>query len=735
MKLLNITYRLPISIVQHPNEDILIKLSSGGLVSALNSLPDNNYDLHWLGMADFTVSEWESGKAEYEGQFNLHPVFLSDKLNKNFYEGFSNSVLWPLFHYFPSFVEYSEDYWDAYINANRQIAHKAQQVLKPGDIVWIHDYHLLPLAAMLREALPDITIGFFLHTPFPSYELLKMLPRKCKQYLIQGMLGADVVGFQTYDYVYHFLDAVKHIEGIQHNKFSLMFQNRNIRVDAFPISIDYQKFNSAFSEVEVADERNKLRQLYPDMKIIFSVDRLDYSKGIINRLKGYRRFLELNPEWHEKIVFILVLVPSRTGIKKYFERRRMIEELVGSINGKLGNYKWAPIVFQFSSLNYTQLLGLYTGCDVALISPLRDGMNLVAKEFVASRANKQGVLMLSELAGAASELSSALLFNPLDEQEVASSIHKALNMPEEEQTQRLDTMQQQVSKFDVKYWAESFINETAKHQRDKSKTKYFEYNHKRDLLHAYTQSKKRLLVFDYDGTLAPFASQPHLAQPSTETLETLAALAADPCNQVVIASGRDRETLEAWLGHLPITLIAEHGAFIKTEQWQKLIANNALWRKDVKHIMELFTHRCPGAFIEEKTFGIAWHYRNTDNSMGMHKARELVAVLQHYLENTNTVVLAGNKVIEVKSASINKGNALKQAFEVEAYDLCVVIGDDKTDEDMFMAINDYCHAHTIKVGKGSTTAKYRLETVGQVQSLLAQIANRNQTKLLNAETI
>ncbi|MBS1592886.1 MAG: bifunctional alpha,alpha-trehalose-phosphate synthase (UDP-forming)/trehalose-phosphatase [Bacteroidetes bacterium] len=720
MALLNITYRLPVSFVQD-EDDILIKLSSGGLVSALHSLPGGDQQLKWLGVADFSVADWHKGQAKYEGEFELHPVFLHDKLNKLFYEGFSNSVLWPLFHYFPSFVEYSKDSFDAFIKANTIIADKAAQIIRSGDTVWIHDYHLMPLAAMLRQRCPGVRIGFFLHTPFPDYELLRLLPRHCGRYLLEGLLGADIIGFQIYDYADHFLECVRRMLGLQQRQYRLLYQNRQVRVDAFPISIDFDKFHSAYDEPAVVQEREQLRALYPGMKVIFSVDRLDYSKGILNRLKGYRRFLELNPEWRERIVFILVLVPSRTAVKKYAERRRMIEEMVSSINGMAGNYRWTPVVFQFSSLDYNALLSLYTGCDVALISPLRDGMNLVAKEFVASRKDKHGVLLLSDLAGAAKEMSGALLFNPLDDEEVAGCILQALEMPESEQAQRLTTMQQQIRTNDVHHWAGSFI--AALEAPAERITTWLEYEDRQALMQCYSTAERRLILLDYDGTLVPFHPEPQRAAPGAEVIELLSALARDPRNEVVVSSGRDRATLERWLGHLPITIAAEHGTYLRRrDQWHEIATGAETWLPEVQRIMQLYTERCSGTFIEEKAASLAWHYRTATGSNVWSEAQDLISVLQSYLENLDACVMSGNKVVEVKPASVNKGSVLHRMLPLRQYDCVLALGDDRTDEDMFAVVNTLVSSYSIKVGKGSSQARYRFDTIGQVHSFLIQLS-------------
>lgn len=690
-------------------------------MSAVKSLKNSDNELHWVGVADFTRVDYIKGSELYNGDFTLHPVFLDKDLNDDYYNGFSNAVLWPLFHYFPSFVEYKPNYFDAYMNANRIIADEVLLQIKSGDTVWIHDYQLLPLAAFIRERAPEAKIGLFLHIPFPTYELIRLLPKNCRDMLIKGMLGADLIGFHTYDYAQHFLTTVQMIVGVQHKHFDLLYKNRTVRVGAYPISIDFQKFNDALLSPKVIEEREKINAMYEGKRIIFSVDRLDYTKGLVYRLKGFAKFLTLYPEWKGNIVFLLVAVPSRDAILKYVERKQMVELLISEINGSHGSTKWSPIVYQYDSVGFDELMALYTCCDVACISPLRDGMNLVAKEFVASRRAEDGVLLLSDMTGAAKELTDALLFNPLDEEEIAHKIKFALEMPKPEQQIRMKNMQSQIQKYDIHKWGSEFNEDlnlvcSAQYYPDT-----LDFMNKKEVLEQFQNADQRLILLDYDGTLSEFHTKPEMAKPSTAVLELVADLAKNPKNTVAIISGRDRNTLEEWFGALPLTLIAEHGTFAKLDDdWKCTITDPIFWKQGVHKIMDNFAENCTGSFVEEKSFSLCWHYRNATQESGFSQSRELISILSDYLISTNANIIDGNKVVEVKPIQINKGTAILHAFDPQNYGFILCLGDDRTDEDMFEVVNQL-DGVTIKVGKASSAAKYRLETVQMVLSFLAHL--------------
>lgn len=664
-RLIIISNRLPFSIDQQGDKTV-VRQSSGGLVSAIKSFFENDSiksnitSKLWMGVADFPQNEWDNIENEISGMdFDVLPLFLDQKLYKDYYNGFANSVLWPLFHYFPSLVEYKAEFFEAYVQANREFAKRILPVLRPDDTIWVHDYQLMLLPEMIREERPDISIGFFMHIPFPSYEIFRLMPREWKTTLLRGILGSDLVGFHTHDYAQHFLKSVKMILGIDSYFHSLQYQNRLVRADLFPISIDIKKFQQAAAEPETQVSYNDIKKNFENKKILFSVDRLDYSKGLMDRLLAFDYFLEQNPEWQDRLVYIMNVVPSRDEINAYSERKRQIEEKIGTINGKYSSISWQPIIYRYNHLPFIDLLALYQAADVALVTPLRDGMNLVAKEYVASCTDQQGVLILSELAGAASELNEALLVNPSDIIEVAYAIARALNMAPEEQRRRLQIMQQRIAEYDVIRWVSDFLDqlENVKQQQLKQITKMLDEKVLAQMHLHYQMAKTRCLLLDYDGTLVPFTRKPEEAVPSEELKKLLSDLSSDPGNNLVIISGRDADTLEKWLGDLPVSMVAEHGASfkMKNEQWQQPVSIPNQWKDEIRPILQMFVTRCVGSFVEEKTNSIAWHYRNTDLELGFTRSRELINTLTELLQNTMLQVIDGNKVVEVRMSGFDKG--------------------------------------------------------------------------------
>ncbi len=727
MKIITVSYRLPLTIKKTKGK-AKITQSAGGLATAVLSYSaKSNVNLTWVGVADFDQTTWDENKDNYDRNFDIEPVFLEKPLNRKFYNVFSNSVLWALFHYFPSFVEYTDEGFEAYKKANEIVAEKINSIYEPGDVIWIHDYHFLGLPNMLRQYKPNAKIGFFLHIPFPNFEIFRILPNKAKRYILDGILGSNVAGFHTWDNTIHFTDCVEKILGIPHKNFLFSQDSHRTKAGSFPISIDFDKFHDAYDHENVVALRNEIRDLYGDKKIIFSVDRLDYTKGITNRLNAFEKFLEKYPEWTEKVVFLLVLVPSREEIKKYGERKKLIELNVGRINGNKGNYKWTPIVYQYQSVNFDKLIALYTSADVALISPVRDGMNLVAKEYVASRKDLRGGLVLSSMAGAAKELKEAITINPFDAEMIAEKLYYAINMNEDEQALRLERMQRYLKKHDVFRWAEKFLTEIEEiHKRD-TKAMDLKGNEQKSVLEKFDAAHKRLLLLDFDGTLVNLQSRPELAVPDEKLLQTLNNLAEDPKNEVWIVSGRNKDFLEKWLGHLPIGIIAEHGGYIKNPEWQPVILGEPEWKDQVIDIMQDYVDTNAESFIEVKEFGIAYHYRNVAEKQGFNTSRELLMLLKNHMYNTPTQIIDGNKVIEVKHFMAHKGTTCKNNVLSGEHDFVLAFGDDKTDEDLFellTAENEF----SVKVGQGNTFAKYRLETVEEVLAFLSELENKSVLK-------
>lgn len=721
-----VSNRLPFQLLEK-NKKITLKESDGGLVSALKSYFEREGRLDevsskwWIGSAEFPEKRWKKFTEgnKRTGAFEVDPIFVDTKIYNRYYNGFCNATLWPLFHYFPSYVEYDDNTFRAYEEVNRIFADRINSILRPGDILWVHDYQLMLLPGMVREKHPDATIGFFLHIPFPSYELLRQLHRPWKEKIVKGLLGADLIGFHTHEYVQHFLKTVQMVTGFDHQYRSILMNDRVVKADLFPLGIDFKKFHEASKHQDVLAEKNNIRKNFNDRKIIFSVDRLDYTKGITHRLSGFERFLELYPEWREKVVFILVVVPSRQIISKYNERRKMIEEQVGRLNGRYSTLQWQPIIYRYNHLSFTELAALYEASDVGLITPLRDGMNLVAKEYVASR-HEDGVLILSELAGAANEMGEAVLVNPMDKNEVAQAILAGLTMPLQDQQQKLQILQKRLVDYDVIHWVNDFLrqlDEVKEHQRAQA-TKHLSTRELTVIGDHFRHAARRHLFLDYDGTLVPYTRHPRLAIPNKGLINLLSSLSADNRTETTIISGRDCQTLETWFHDLPINLVAEHGASIRLRDgsWKHEREIDQSWKPRIRPTMELFTQRSPGSMIEEKNHTMAWHYRNVDPELGFVRSRELLDNLHHLLRNTPLNIVDGNKVIEVRMAGVDKGTVARKLLEEHEYDFILAVGDDKTDEDMFRALAD--KAVTIKIGNGNTSAQYSLSDYMEVIRLL-----------------
>lgn len=732
-RLILISNRLPFQLTEKNGEVTLLE-SDGGLVSSLKSYFEHHsmdspfQEKVWIGAADFPEKRWQKFKAKKAVNtfFKVEPLFIDNKLYQKYYNGFCNATLWPLFHYFPSFTEFDENTFKRYEEVNEIFCEKLLSFLQPGDTLWIHDYHLLLLPGLVREKLPNLAIGFFLHIPFPSYELFRLLHRPWKEKIIQGLLGADLVGFHTHEYVQHFLKTVRMVAGFDPQYRTIPLKERIIKADLFPLGIDFQKFNTAATDPTVQQHKESILTNFSNRKIIFSVDRLDYTKGVTHRLAGFEYFLELFPAWREQVVFILVVVPSRQIISKYNERRKLIEEHVGRINGKYSTLQWQPIIYRYSNLSFHELSALYQVADVAVITPLRDGMNLVAKEYVASRTNQDGVLVLSELAGAANEMGEAVLVNPMDRDEVANAINTALTMPLSEQKQNMAVMQKRLVDYDVVDWVNDFFKHLAeiKELQQSQATRYATSDVITKIKHDFDKAQKRLLFLDYDGTLVPFTKHPRNAAPNTELLYLLFTLSRDDKTEMVIISGREFQVMEEWFRDLPAHLVAEHGASVKLKglSWQHENEVDQSWKELVRPTLELFTQRSPGSFVEEKNHTLAWHYRTVDPELGFIRSRELLDTLFHLLQNAHLSVLDGKKVIEIRVAGVDKGAAVKKILEQFPSDFVTAIGDDKTDEDMFKALNGKATI-TMKVGSDLTAAHYNLPSHQDVLNLLRQMAD------------
>lgn len=704
-------------------DDFIFSRSEGGLATGLDSL-ETDLEKYWIGWPGICV-ENDTEKQQIQDHLKpLHyfPVFLTHQQIKEYYEGYSNSTIWPLCHYFFSYVQHENKCWTTYQQVNELFCKTALPLLTAEDIVWIQDYQLMLLPTMLRNHFPQISIGYFHHIPFPSYELFRILPEKMQ--LIKGLLGADLVAFHTEDYMRYFMIATQRISGINFSEGEVQLTNRIVHVDAFPMGINFSLYYNSPLDTEVQKCINNLRNTQGNTKLILTVDRLDYSKGILQRLKGFALFLKKHPEFREKITLSMVIVPSRSNVEKYADLKNRIDETISAVNGEFSTIDWTPIHYYYHSFPFAELVALYHLADIALVTPLRDGMNLVAKEYIAAKRDRPGVLILSEMAGAALELPEAIIINPNDIDEIQKALYNALQMPEKEQLAKLRRMQAVISRQTVDKWATDFVAKL-KDIRRKNEQLHHKLIENRNLSYiqqAYQCATHRLIILDYDGTLVGFTSDPQDSIPTPELHNLLVSLASDQKNTVVISSGRDHETLERWFGHLPLGLAAEHGAFFKANgKWHEKI-HREIWNDEIINLLRTFIDKTPGTMLEIKRTSLVWHYRNVNSWLGFVREKQLVEALKLPCEKLGLQIMQGNKIVEIKSPECTKGGVIQMLLSNDRYDFLMAIGDDVTDEDMFRAMPP--EAITIKIGHLSGYAKYNLHTQSQTLPFLKRLISQ-----------
>ncbi|MFH0842555.1 MAG: bifunctional alpha,alpha-trehalose-phosphate synthase (UDP-forming)/trehalose-phosphatase [Bacteroidota bacterium] len=722
-------YKLPFKLIRKKEEYYTVQ-NSGGLVSAVLSLAekintnDNDSDrIVWVGTGDSQLAN-----EEVRPGVKMVPVIIPRKVNDKYYGGFCNDTIWPLFHYFPSRTVYEPDYFDAYLTANKLFFDKLKDLIQPGDFIWIHDYQLFLLPEMIRKSFPKADIGFFLHIPFPSYEVFRLLPRRWREKILSGMAGADVIGFHTNDYTQHFIKSVRRTLGYRTDQNLIFTEERICKADSFPIGIDFSKFHDACFAPKTNQQKVRIKKYLAENRLIFSVDRLDYSKGFLFRLKAFERFLEQHPEWHFRVVFNMVVVPSRDNILEYIELKKEIEATVGRINGKYSTLKWRPLVYQYRSLPFNEMVAIYNLSDVGLITPLRDGMNLVAKEYIACQKEHFGMLVLSDMAGAAAELTEALLITPTDVEETAEALHKALVMPDAEKEKRVRKMQERLSRYNVFTWTTDFFTQVdlIKKEKKKIQVKYLDETISGNILRRFRESRNRLFLFDYDGTLTPIVNLPHLAVMDHKTEDILINIISDPDNTVIIISGRNREFMDEQFTGLNAVLIAEHGFFIKYpgEEWSHNVEVDLSWKKKVLPVLNDHVDRCSGSMVEDKYASLVWHYRNADEETASLRINELKDDLTEILKGESKLqVLEGNKVLEIKSIIYDKGTIADHIINTGTYDFILAIGDDITDEDLFRSIP--AHGYTIRVGTKPSNARYNIKDQSQIPEFLSVFAKNN----------
>ena len=725
-KIVIISNRLPLTVRKN-NKKLEYQESIGGLVTGLKKYHEKA-DSIWAGWAGIESEKLcdedkEAVHKELRDKYQYLPVFLTNEEINLYYNGFCNETIWPLFHYFPCKTQYRAETWEAYRKVNIKFFEAAKPVIEDGDIVWIHDYQLMLLPQMIKESFPNCQVGFFLHIPFPSFEIFRLLIWREK--ILRGLLGADLIGLHTYDYVRHFLSSVRRLLGLEISMNRISCEDRYIQVDAFPMGISFDFFSRECREDSLPNGVREIIAQSSDIRMLLSIDRLDYTKGIPERLKAFERFLTRYPEYREKVRFHLIVAPSRVDVYYYDDLLKEIRESVSRVNGKFSTFTWMPVWFFFRSFSQENLIALYRHSDVLLVTALRDGMNLVCKEYIASRTDHEGMVVISETIGAASELGEAVVVNANDYDAIADGIKTALDMPRDEKIARNQAMRRRIQRYDIDFWAGEFLNSL------RNTVMYYdqritERNIERDsslIEKAYRNAKKRVLFLDYDGTLVGFQPKPSLAKPDEELKQLLLKLVGDSRNTVVLISGRDRDTLGEWFGDLDMHIFASHGLWIRHpgQDWIMTAVLDNGWKESVRHILELYTDRTPGSFIEEKDYSLAWHYRLCVPDIvdvKLIEVKETLLSLTHY---ETLGLLEGNKVLEIKDNRVNKGFAASNFICNQEFDFIFAAGDDHTDEDLFASLPQ--DAITVKIGLGSTGARYFLKSWQSMRAILEKFTD------------
>ncbi len=733
-KTIIVSNRLPVKI---SNLDNSFKFSStsGGLATGMSSIHKSKKFLWigWPGIEKKSLDKDQLNKAKkLLFEKNYIPVFLNKKEINDFYYGLSNKALWPLFHYFIEYSVFNRNHWESYVSVNQKFANKVIQNSEKDDIVWIHDYQLLLCPKMIRDKRPDLKIAFFLHIPFPSFEIFRIFPWREK--LLDGILGSDLVGFHTYDYVRHFLSSVKRIL-----KYDVIFNRisigqREILVDTFPMGIDYEKFNDAAKNrlKQIKSQKSQLRtqlELHKksakDGKIILSIDRLDYTKGVINRIKSFEIFLTKYPEYRGKVRLLMLTVPSRSDVEDYKKLKKQTDEIVGRVNGKFASVNWTPIWYYYRFMSFDDLIDLYTISDVAMITPVRDGMNLVAKEFVATRVKGDGVLILSEMAGASKELYESLTVNPFDLNDMSDKIYKAVKMPLDEQIKRNRSMQKRLKRYTVSYWANDFMNNLLlkSYSSFSEDTGLLNKIEKNKIIKRLKEKGDKLIILDYDGTISEFKDNPELALPSESLKQILKKLSSIDNIDLCIVSGRDKKFLEKNLNNLNIDLVAEHGHFLmsRNKRWRRIGNFDRVFLNEIYSILQSFSDKTPGTFTEKKESGLVWHFRKSDPELASERVVEIKTVLDSLLTDQYHI-LNLDKALEITSRKYDKGTAVNELMSRKDYDFILCLGDDVTDENMFKVLPK--NSKSIKVGVKQSAANLFIKDVDGVLEFLDEIAQK-----------
>ena len=728
-----VSNRLPVRLVPGARTP-RFEPSAGGLVSALKGVEGV---AGWVGWPGAPVAAGARRQVTHAlAEQALHPVFLDADEVEGFYGRICNDTLWPLFHYFVDRLRITEESWEHYVAVNRRFAEAALAVAAEGARVWVHDFHLMLVPAMLRAERRDLAVGFFLHIPFPSSEVYRLLP--AREEVLRGLLGADYLGFQTADDARHFRSACLRILGLDSQPDSVQIDGRAVGIGIDPIGIDTVSFRDAARDPETADVLAEFERRYEGQTLVLGVERLDYTKGVLQKLRAFEHYLEQDPERSRTTTLLQVLVPSRLESPEVQAQRDEIERLVAAINGRFGRPGITPVEYIHRSISRSELVATYRRADVMLITSLRDGMNLVAQEFAFCQTvpglprRWNGVLLLSELAGAAQVLPGAVLVNPWHVGGIVERLAEAAVLTQEERKARLETMASRVAQLDSRRWAATFLSRldtwARRRRRSRVATPLSEASRRR-LVKRFARARKRTILLDYDGTLRELTAHPELASPTAEILDLLVDLSALPGTQVHLVSGRDRATLGRWFGSLPVWLSAEHGFVERVPggAWRQLLDVDLKWLPRMERVLRRVASEVPGTHVERKACAVAWHYRQAEPEYGAWRAKELLLMVEQLLPGVPAEILLGHRVVEVRAVGVNKGVYVARLFPHgrEHNHVVLAIGDDQTDQEMYAALPPGSSSLHVGTGHplGPTRHQHQLPDPESARALLRELVD------------
>ncbi len=690
--------------------------SAGGLVSALDPVLRARGGT-WIGWPG--IEQRPGEEIPNTLPYRIASVSLSESEVNRYYQGFSNGTLWPLLHSLPVLARFERQHWRTYERVNSRFAERVDDVTDDGDLVWVHDYHLMLVPEKVRQRAPNRRLAFFLHVPFPPYDLFRLCPWEGE--LLTGLLGCQLIGFHVESYAQNFMDCVERGLGarVDRKRRIVEYGNRTARIGVFPIGISFRDFEqTAYGETDPGAPRRE--------QVVLGVDRLDYTKGIPHRIRAFERLMELHPEHREQVTFLQLAVPSRAQVAEYRSLKREIDEMVGRVNGRFATANWSPIRYMYRSMSRERLAALYRDASVALVTPLRDGMNLVAKEYVACQVNDPGVLILSKLAGAAATMREALLVNPYNIDETAEAIHRALSMEEGERASRMRGLRRRERRDDVEAWVRKFLSEATVNTEQLHPVTNDEVS---SWLSDFIRGYRLILFLDYDGTLTPLVDHPSRARLSEETRTSLRGCIERDDTEVAIVSGRSLHDVRRMVGESEVIYAGNHGLEIEgpgitSFRHEDLVHYQGRAEELAATLKALETD---GAWTESKGPTLTFHVREVPE-----EAREgLLAQAREAMSAAGYQPREAHDALEARPPiGWDKGRAvlhiLRERFgpswseQIRA----VYIGDDQTDEDAFRFLSGL--AMTFRVGTSETVtgARHLLPNPDSVRSVLGWVASR-----------